>query len=337
MPRAKGIYPVEGLNVPEFLKGKRVVFESGGSGVRAVTMIDGALQTGSIRRINPKSWKDWVEWTRAVKDMEAPFDKTHITAAGVFLKDGTVVESPNRPEAKGHNLLELFDTFCNDLIGAVLGECYCEKGLIRFIKNGVFQTNGGGWGGVSIREGVIYRGEPGHKYAGDQYKDVKCGCGRKGCLEGVYSGGAIKKRVLKIAKDAGVGVDENGDINGSDPCAWLDYCAGCGQEWAVNLYEWIATGIGHAWADVLNDTEAIEIIGYMGTFAVYGMKFMKDTILRVMLEQSMFPIHQEAIRQQIETGEEIILVGSKLWSKECPINSFTGAALYGGLTEKGLI
>ncbi|MCX6790764.1 MAG: ROK family protein [Candidatus Gribaldobacteria bacterium] len=337
MKRVSGIKPIDNLVVPELLYGKRLSFEGGGSGVRAIVVQDGILQKDSIYRIKPVSWEELSEWVGWIDEKEKPICKD-ITTAGVFSQDGVVIESPNLEWLKGHNLCELFRSFCNDLIGAVTGEMYCDEGIIKGISNGVFETIGFGWGGVNIREGVIYKSEPGHKFAGPGLADVPCGCKRDGCKEGVYSGGGVAKQVIAMAYHYfGIKPDSEGNINGLDPCQWLDTEARAGREWALEYYLWLAEGIGHTWADILNGSESIEIVGFMGSFITFGMEFMKETILNTMLKQAMFPVHREALEQQIQTGEETILIRSKLWNKECPGNSFMGAAIYGELSYQGLI
>jgi hypothetical protein len=115
-----------------------------------------------------------------------------------------------------------------------------------------------------------------------------CGCGRFGCNEALYSGGAVRRKVKGLMRRIGRAIPQ-----GMDPCAFLNQEVGNGEPWALELYEEVGRGIGRAGANMLNRISKIEKIVYMGTFAMRGMCFMRETIKETIRRRAMYEHHKD--------------------------------------------
>ena len=169
----------------------------------------------------------------------------------------------------------------NDMEAALAGEV--EKGVLQGCEWAIFDTLSTGWGGALLLNGVEVPGEPGHINAGFDL-DFVCGCTRVGCNEARFAGGPTSRRVRRILAQLGTPISDDIDAG-----QFLTEEAKKGTHWAVQLYCEVGEGIGRAWANVLNRIPLIEKIIYMGSFGIYGMPFMKETILNTIRRITMFP------------------------------------------------
>ncbi len=131
-----------------------------------------------------------------------------IAAAGFILqKDGLLLESPNIAwsmvplrglVAEGAGVPVFLD---NDATAAAAGEHF--SGAARGVDDFVYLTLGTGIGGGAFTGGRInrgYRGTAGE--FGHMTLDPAgpmCGCGRRGCLEALASGTALRREAVRLA------------------------------------------------------------------------------------------------------------------------------------------
>jgi N-acylmannosamine kinase len=239
------------------------------------------------------------------------FDCLAIATAGIVVNHRSIGESPNLHWLDGKNLADEIEVglgarcwIANDMEAAATAEL--RFGELNGVRCGLVECISTGWGGCTAfnlhRREYVIPGEPGHVMTmGDL---SLCGCGRRGCAEARFSGAAVRTRLYR---EFGNQIPPR-----KDPCAFLDEQAALGQDWAIELYREIATGIGLGWANSLNRNSWIEKIVYTGTFAINGMRFMESRIREMLDLYAKFPSHKQ-----------IPVVHSKLW----PFGGLVGAAV----------
>lgn len=128
------------------------------------------------------------------------------SAGFVNYNQGVVLSSPNIKFLNKYKLSKKIkdkfhiETFIeNDVKAGAIAELYLGEG--KRISDFVFITLGTGIGAAIIANGKLIRGkdnlagEIGHLKMVE--KGIKCGCGKRGCLETISSGPSIKNYVLK--------------------------------------------------------------------------------------------------------------------------------------------
>ncbi|WP_297630695.1 ROK family protein [uncultured Clostridium sp.] len=128
------------------------------------------------------------------------------------VKNGLIVETPNLP-FKNFNIVkavkDIYDTkvfLDNDANAATLGEFLFGAG--KLTTNMVYVTASTGVGGGAVLNGRIFRGstsnavEIGHTTVNVHGR--RCGCGNRGCVEGLASGTAIAKTANEAIKSNAV-------------------------------------------------------------------------------------------------------------------------------------
>jgi len=241
----------------------------------------------------------------------ADCDGVALAVAGITRNGREVIESPNLSQFNGVPLASLVEqslgTPCvvvNDMVAAALAEG--EYGELTSVKAGLVFTNSTGIGGsIFMRTRCERRTlacEPGHMvlWPGGPV----CSCGRRGCVEAVCSGGAVRREL-----EAQFG----GRIPaGMDPSQFLDEAAVRGEPWAIQKYSEIGWAMGLALANCLNLHSEIERIVLTGTFAMRGDSFLRTSTQRAIREHAMFVNHRS-----------IAIEPSKLW----PNGAHLGAAI----------
>lgn len=128
------------------------------------------------------------------------------------VKNGLIVETPNLP-FKNFNIVkavkDVYNTkvfLDNDANAATLGEFLFGAG--KLTTNMVYVTASTGVGGGAVLNGRIFRGstsnavEIGHTTVNVHGR--RCGCGNRGCVEGLASGTAIAKTANEAIKSNAV-------------------------------------------------------------------------------------------------------------------------------------
>lgn len=269
---------------------------------------DGSLGLqGSVEeRPSPKSWEEFVKvlYEHHKSDVEG----YGIAIAGAIEDHAAVVKAPNLPWLDGRNVPEELAphlgldskqiVVANDMEAAAYGER--ERGVLKGYDWAIFDTISTGWGGVLILNGEVVVGEPGHVNLGFDLPYI-CGCGNRGCVEALYSGSAMERRILQQVKEQKL-------LFPPDFNVW-DYFhkeLETGAEWAISLMEEWAEGVGRAWANVLNRIRPIKVIVYMGTTAEKLIPKAMDKIRATIRRICMFPEHKEIqIKKAAEPNRSI--------------------------------
>jgi glucokinase len=121
----------------------------------------------------------------------------------ILYEKGVVVEAPNLPGWKRVNLKQILEKefrvpifVDNDANCAALAEAWF--GAAKFVRHFIYMTISTGIGGGIIIDKKLYRGAIGS--AGEfghmeiDLSGPKCGCGKRGCLEALASGSALKRK-----------------------------------------------------------------------------------------------------------------------------------------------
>lgn len=121
----------------------------------------------------------------------------------IYYEKGIVVGAPNLPGWKRVNLKKILEKefkvpvfVDNDANCAALAEAWFGAG--KFVKHFIYMTISTGIGGGIIINKKLYRGaigsagELGHMILDPN--GPRCGCGKRGCLEALASGSALKKK-----------------------------------------------------------------------------------------------------------------------------------------------
>ena len=331
-----------------------LVIDIGGSKIKVEYFYHGKGLNVCSQIKTPKNFVDFQEWfTAVIKEMKIDFhlggadfclDGIVFAIPGVVENHEQIVFCPNTRLFNDFNLKKwcekTFKASCllvNDIEAAIAGEMH--SGALKGVRNAIMDTISTGWGGGEIREGRIYPGEPGHIYVAEA-EDLLCGCGRKGCAEAFYSGGAVRKRVSEYVLEACERAQEfeiaelkdswNSTIDGLDPCAYLDQAAKKRKIWAIELYQEIGYGIGRIWASRLNCSSATERIVYTGRFALKGMPFMIDHVRTALHKRLVFKHHKNALIQEMTGDKESLIFRSQTWPESALIG---GAILFEQIKE----
>jgi glucokinase len=178
----------------------------------------------------------------------------------------------------------------NDMEAAAEGEM--ARGVLQGYRWAIFDTISTGWGGCLILDGQRIDGEPGHTKVNSDPRYI-CGCGRIGCYEALYSGSAMKKRILHLLRDQNIAFAFESNVPDSQVWEHFHRELDAWASWAASLLDDWAEDVGKAWANVLNRIRPIQTIVYMGTTAEKlipkAEKRLRDTIREI----SIFPEHQD--------------------------------------------
>jgi len=267
----------------------------------------------------PPCWEELVKILHAYREEREEggieIDGLGIALAGVIENRAKVIKSPAIPWLDGRDVAEelgeelnLKVVVSNDLEAAAKGEM--AGGVLDGVRWAIFDTISTGWGGVLVLNGEVVPGEPGHVNLGFDLPYV-CGCGNRGCLEALYSGSAMERRILHRLREEGV-------LSPSSLKVW-DYfykALETGDRWAVSLLEEWAEGVGRAWANVLNRISRIEVIAYMGETAEHLIPRAEERIRAVMRRICMFPWHKDLPILKAQKPHRAIHGAVIIWREE---------------------
>jgi glucokinase len=257
---------------------------------------------GNVEELpSPRSWEEFTSVLKDHKDQAGVTPEGYgIAIAGSIKKHAEVIKAPSLPWLDGRNVSgELAPclgmnpkqiVIANDMEAAAYGEK--AKGILRKYEWAIFDTISTGWGGALILNGEVVAGEPGHVNLGFSLPYM-CGCGNMGCVEALYSGSAMERRILHHLRSQDILFPSDlGDK------VWEYFYKELETEegWAVSLMEEWAEGVGRAWANVLNRIKPIEAIVYMGTTAENLIPKVLPKIRTTMQRICMFPEHKDPER-----------------------------------------
>lgn len=217
-----------------------------------------------------------------------------VAVSGPIDNHATVIRGPNLPWISGRNVREDLEkslgknvVVCNDMEAATEGEM--ARGVLRQFTWAIFDTISTGWGGNLVLGGRRVDGEPGHANVSFDHAE-RCGAGHIGCLESLYSGSALERRLgYEFEQICRQPVDNTTAL-------WTWFHAELTQSagWAIAVAEDWAEGVGRAWANTLNRIRPLQAIVYMGTTAEHllAVPRIKDRVRATIQRICMFPEHQ---------------------------------------------
>jgi len=266
------------------------------------------LQGDVVEHPSPRSWDEFLQVLRS--HQPSNIKGYGIAIAGAIEGHAKVAKAPNLPWLDGRNVPEELTphlgldprqiVVANDMEAAAHGER--ERGVLKGCNWAIFDTISTGWGGTLILNGEVVVGEPGHVNLGFDLPYV-CGCGNRGCVEALYSGSAMERRILHHLHDQNILFPP--DL-GEKVWDYFYKELESRSDWAVALLEEWAEGVGRAWANVLNRIRPIKMIVYMGTTAEKLIPKAMDKIRATIRRICMFPEHKEIeIKKAAEPNRSI--------------------------------
>jgi predicted NBD/HSP70 family sugar kinase len=145
-----------------------------------------------------------VEWNRFVEIL-APYAKTAegfgVAVSGPVADHARVIKGPNIPWLEGRNVRQELElalgqrvVVSNDMEAATAGEM--ARGVLKGYSWAIFDTISTGWGGNLVLDGKRVDSEPGHANVTFN-SPYRCGSGHVGCLEALYSGSGMERRIAE--------------------------------------------------------------------------------------------------------------------------------------------
>lgn len=199
--------------------------------------------------------------------------------AGEIKNCNKIVKSPNIHLLDGVALGDLTKqksgkpvSVFHDVASAAIG----VSRLYPRLKSFIMLNLGSGIGLRVLHNGVLSaEGEGGHIPLMRSSSFV-CGCGLSGCAESICGGESTKRRVIFETQKLKIRIP-----NGMHPCAFLDREFDNGQEWAKNIYDLVAVGMGNYLA-VLQAIFHLPVIAWKGTFARQALPRIEKRVREVM-------------------------------------------------------
>lgn len=265
---------------------------------------------------SPRNWQDFV-------DLLSRHDADEVEGFGVAISGPienhtTVIHGPNLPWLTGRNVgvdlravLRKTVVVANDMEAATEGEM--AHGVLRHYAWAIFDTISTGWGGNLVLNGMRVDGEPGHANVTFESPN-QCGAGHIGCYESIYSGSALERKIAASIHAV---------PNQSQTDLWEVFHkeVEAGTQWALQILDGWAEGVGRAWANILNRIRPMQAIVYMGTTAENLLAIprvhrrLRATINRI----AMFPEHQSPQFPILKAQEEhrAIFGAAIVYEKKC--------------------
>ena len=213
-----------------------------------------------------------------------------------IIRDGVIEESPNLKQAKGTNLCRMLShalesigmkprvSVCNDADATATGIAARRRQLEKFIR--VWTLGQGiGFGRYPHSPGPC---EGGHTVVSVDPKEVYCGCGGTGHLEGIMGHRAMRLRFLDLEPEEVFANARNGDQR----------CADFEQLWHRALAAASATSIH------LDGPGKFFITGRNSKFVRVGLlsRYLQEMVTMSPLQRSVFEV--------IPADEELAILGA---------------------------
>lgn len=231
--------------------------------------------------------------------------------------EGVVVDSPNLAWARVPFKDELSKRLVKPVIVekdtnlAALGEYYFgRQGQPRSL---LYITVSTGIGGGIILDGRIWRGhkggagEIGHMVVEPQGR--VCNCGRRGCLEALASGAAIRHQVSELRQQGkGIGIVALGNAKKDIGAEEVGEAARRGDAEALTLVSRVVEYLGRAIANLVNIFNP-EIVVLGGGVALGWQDLILER-LNLDVKEEVFAINTQDLKIEITSlGEDIVLYG----------------------------
>jgi predicted NBD/HSP70 family sugar kinase len=267
----------------------------GGTWLR-LGLVDIDAKDDAVRHLgaypSPTSWDGLVELLS--RHNSDDIQGYAVAVSGPIDHHATVIRGPNLPWISGRNVREGLSTalgrsvvVCNDMEAATEGEM--ARGVLRQFRWAIFDTISTGWGGNLILDGRRVDGEPGHANVSFD-RTERCGAGHIGCLESLYAGSALERKLAHAYQQTCHQPLDNATA------LWAWFHAELSEQagWAIAIADDWAEGVGRAWANTLNRIRPLQAIVYMGTTAEHLLAIprIKNRVRATIQQISMFPEHQ---------------------------------------------
>jgi len=210
-----------------------------------------------------------------------------IKSPNIHLLDGVLLGDLTKKRLEKHNFPRNA-VVCNDMEGAVAGMATLLPDLPYFL--GITWSSGIGLRVWFERKIMVLEVEGGHIPLDPSPFAPRCGCEIRGCAESILGGKAIRRRVT--AETEALGIPFPGNI---DPSRFLDERFDKGEEWAVNIYDMISTGMATFLAN-LQSLLHLPAVVWKGTFAKYALPRIEGEIRRKMRAKLINPSWEEEMK-----------------------------------------
>lgn len=206
--------------------------------------------------------------------------------AGVIEYKNLVVQSPNVHFLDGIYLAAATIAACRRTIGKTISTGVFNDmeaavtGMATLLSDEPYFMGITWSSGIGLR--IWHKGEllsvaeGGHMVLDPSPFAPLCGCGRRGHAEAIVGGKAISRRVIAETQALGI------ELPPGEPCMFLDMAYNNDRVWAVNLYRWIARGMGIFLANIQTLLH-LPLIVWKGTFAKKAFE-LPDLELRIRTE-----------------------------------------------------
>jgi len=263
------------------------VVDGGGDGFRRADIIGKEIQnlvTTKARGIVISTLDDFLDFV--VEDFNPQrFDGIAYALAGLIKDRDEVKKSPNAHFLDGVKMaletqkrVQKKSAVFNDMEAAVIGMS------ALFPQENYFM--GITWSsGIGLRiwkdGNILSLAEGGHMVLDPSPFAPLCGCGKRGHVEAIIGGHAIKRRVIAETEALGIRVPKD-----KHPCQFLDEEFEKEQEWAVNLYKIVGKGMGIFLANIQTLLK-LPLIIWKGTFALRVFEKGIEPIIRSQMQSSL--------------------------------------------------
>ena len=261
------------------------VVDGGGEGFRRAD-VSGCeiknLVTTKERGLTISNLNDFLNF--ATEDFDPQeFDGIAYALAGVITNYDEIKKSPNvhfldglKIASETQKRTQKKSLVFNDMEAAVIGMS------VLFPQENYFM--GITWSsGIGLRiwkDGkILSLAEGGHMVLDPSPFAPLCGCGKKGHVEAIIGGHAVKRRVIAETEALGIKIPKD-----KHPCQFLDEEFEKGKEWAINLYKMIGKGMGIFLANIQTLLN-LPLIIWKGTFAFRVFEKGMEEIIRSQMKE----------------------------------------------------
>ena len=272
------------------------VVDGGGNGLRRVDMRDG--KPSSLVESRPfESLSDVMRFITANR----PSDSigTAVCVAGIIQDHLRVLKSPNVPILDETPLASLIHEatkspawIYNDMEGSVAGMALLVPEVRGKLFVGITLSTGIGYKYVDENGRIIFPAcEGGHNRVDCSPFATLCGCGKRGCVEAVAGGEAIRRRVINETQLRHIRIPP--DVH---PCVFLDQAFDAGDAWATDIYfNIVSEGLALLFASIINETNIRHVV-WKGTFAKAMLPRVGNDLRGRIIDKVMDPV---SVRQNL--------------------------------------
>lgn len=252
------------------------VVEIGGAGV---SQLDIDLDNPKVAMVPERIKFPGLEALLELIEERLPENTTGVaySVAGPIEDHDKIIIAPQIHGLDGVNLATLTENrtklqsaVFNDMEAAVTGMAYLLSGNDYFL--GITWSSGIGarvWANGRI---LSLNEEVGHMVLDSSPFAPLCGCGKRGHVEAIIGGHAIKRRVIIETDTLQIKIPKE-----MHPCKFLDEAFDRKERWAVDLYRLVGEGMGIFLANI-QTLLCLPLVVWKGTFAKAALKRVEPVI-----------------------------------------------------------